>query len=111
MNEKNLLLNQRVGHIYSKIEIDKSFIYFLMQSEQIYKQMLKLATGSNQKNLSPIELLKIQIPYNQKAIEKFIKIIKPIYENLIINQVANKELSNLRDWLLPMLMNGQVKVR
>jgi type I restriction enzyme S subunit len=111
-NEENLLLNQRVGHIYSKgINIDKSFIYFLMQSEFIYKQMLQLSTGSNQKNLSPIELLKIKIPYNYNVIVQFIKIIKPIYRKLIINQQENQELSNLRDWLLPMLMNGQVKVK
>jgi type I restriction enzyme S subunit len=112
VNEENLLLNQRVGHIYSKdTNIDQSFIYFLMQSESIYKQILQLSIGSNQKNLSPIELLKIKIPYNYNVIVQFIKIIKPIYRKLIINQQENKELSNLRDWLLPMLMNGQVKVK
>ena len=29
---------------------------------------------------------------------------------ILINQEQNQKLAELRDWLLPMLMNGQVKV-
>lgn len=31
-------------------------------------------------------------------------------ENITINLKENQQLASLRDWLLPMLMNGQVKV-
>lgn len=31
-------------------------------------------------------------------------------EKIISNRIQNQELTNLRDWLLPMLMNGQVTV-
>ncbi len=110
VNEDNLLLNQRVCKIYLE-NIDTSFIYILMQSEYIYKSAIKLATGSNQKNLSPVELLNIDIAYNIDIINNFIKIINPIYQQLINLQKENLELSNLRDWLLPMLMNGQVKIK
>lgn len=33
-----------------------------------------------------------------------------ILRKIIINRIENQKLSELRDWLLPMLMNGQVKV-
>jgi type I restriction enzyme S subunit len=33
-----------------------------------------------------------------------------IYELIINNTLQNQKLSELRDWLLPMLMNGQVTV-
>lgn len=33
-----------------------------------------------------------------------------IQEAIINNQEQNQELTKLRDWLLPMLMNGQVAV-
>jgi type I restriction enzyme S subunit len=33
-----------------------------------------------------------------------------LYESIINNAFQNQQLSSLRDWLLPMLMNGQVKV-
>jgi len=44
-------------------------------------------------------------------INKFNDIINPIFKqiNNIINE--NQQLSELRDWLLPMLMNGQVTVK
>ncbi len=37
--------------------------------------------------------------------------MKSIYQKIYNNQIQNQELSTLRDWLLPMLMNGQVKVK
>ncbi|MFY0627005.1 MAG: restriction endonuclease subunit S [Reichenbachiella sp.] len=40
----------------------------------------------------------------------FDEIINPLYEKQTIIQRENQKLSELRDWLLPMLMNGQVTV-
>ena len=37
-------------------------------------------------------------------------LIIPSYEKVISNLKQNQKLSELRDWLLPMLMNGQVSV-
>ena len=34
-----------------------------------------------------------------------------LLEKIISNRLENQKLSELRDWLLPMLMNGQVKVK
>ena len=52
--------------------------------------------------------------YNFKTIDvekiELEKIISPLFKQKIINEIENQQLSNLRDWLLPMLMNGQVKV-
>jgi len=42
--------------------------------------------------------------------EKFYKTVNPIYGQIQKNLEQNDKLSSLRDWLLPMLMNGQVKV-
>ena len=33
-----------------------------------------------------------------------------INNQIYVNEAQNQELTQLRDWLLPMLMNGQVKV-
>jgi len=37
-------------------------------------------------------------------------IVRPIRNKRELNNVENQKLTELRDWLLPMLMNGQVKV-
>lgn len=47
---------------------------------------------------------------SENLIVKFEKQISPIMDKIINNSKQNQELSALRDWLLPMLINGQVKV-
>lgn len=37
-------------------------------------------------------------------------ITKPIIDRIVKAHEENQELTQLRDWLLPMLMNGQVRV-
>jgi type I restriction enzyme S subunit len=43
--------------------------------------------------------------------ESFEEFAKSIYNLIRQNTLQNQELTALRDWLLPMLMNGQVTVR
>jgi type I restriction enzyme S subunit len=42
--------------------------------------------------------------------ERFEENTMPIFERILVNLEQNQQLSSLRDWLLPMLMNGQAKV-
>ena len=46
----------------------------------------------------------------QNVLLKFNSIIDNLLEQMKNVQRQNQELTQLRDWLLPMLMNGQVKV-
>lgn len=60
-------------------------------------------------NVKGIKALKIVRPL--KEIEKkFENLISPIIEKRHSSISENLNLSNLRDWLLPMLMNGQVTI-
>lgn len=51
----------------------------------------------------------ILVPDKDVALD-FSTQVKLFYKKLLINQKQNQELASLRDWLLPMLMNGQVTV-
>lgn len=51
----------------------------------------------------------IAIP-NMELISKIDLKLTPIINKIISNLKQNQELAQLRDWLLPMLMNGQVRV-
>ena len=53
---------------------------------------------------------KIVIVPDKKVSSKFEIQANVIYEKIKNNIFENQELTQLRDWLLPMLMNGQVKV-
>lgn len=110
--EDNLLLNQRVGKVVCEDETNKAYIYMILTSEAIKKSLEQLSNGSSQANLSPIQATKFAIPLPPRdIIDKFNSSIKPILEMDTINRRESKLLAQLRDWLLPMLMSGQVVVK
>ena len=51
----------------------------------------------------------IAIPKDSVRIE-FNKIVSPLFDKIQLNQIENDRLMQLRDWLLPMLMNGQATI-
>ena len=53
--------------------------------------------------------IKVVIP-DKKVLKRFDEIAKPMFEKQNIIGLENQKLAELRDWLLPMLMNGQVTV-
>ena len=74
--------------------------------------MWNIATGSTIKNLSLDALKRLLLPYpGVGIINNFYRIIKPINAQRINLFRENQQLTQLRDWLLPMLMNGQVTVK
>ena len=52
--------------------------------------------------------LKVIKPRNE-VLEMYHKLINPCFEKQNLIAEENQQLSSLRDWLLPMLMNGQVR--
>lgn len=46
----------------------------------------------------------------QKVIEDFIEVVKPLFDQIAINQRENSRLAALRDTLLPKLMKGEIEV-
>jgi hypothetical protein len=39
-----------------------------------------------------------------------VQFVIPVYQKILNNQRQNQHLTDWRDWLLPVLMNGQVSV-
>lgn len=76
----------------------------------IYKQYEMIANGSSQQNLSPIEAEKVIIAYNPEVATKFSTLCNEYLNTIVSNLAENQELINIRDWLLPILMNGQATI-
>ena len=86
------------------------YVYmFLYSIKQELNQVFFQGTGL--KHLQkPLFLEKqIYIPKNRE-LEEFNKLIIPLFNIVSENTRENQRLINLRDWLLPMLMNGQATV-
>jgi len=90
---KNILNNEYIFHMVKTISV----IQIMSGSIQ-----LKI----NQENLKSVNVC---VP-NETTLEKFASFAIPIRKKLINSIEENQQLASLRDWLLPMLMNGQVKV-
>jgi len=105
------LLNQRVAKIKPKNGKDFAFCYFLFRQPAMQNQLINMAKGSAQPNLSPVETGEIMliIP-SREILDKFNALASPIYKRLVQNAVENQKLAALRDLLLPKLMSGEVRV-
>ena len=82
--------------------------YYLKHVEEVLKNQ---SAGTIMKNISQSVLtdMTVSLP-PQNVLLKFNSIVDNLLEQMKNVQRQNQELTQLRDWLLPMLMNGQVKV-
>jgi type I restriction enzyme S subunit len=87
------------------------YVYSYTQSDFMFSTIKNECLGTNINNLngSLVKGFKIVIP-PVDLVEKFNNEVLSIYEMIGNNHKQNQRLSELRDWLLPMLMNGQVTV-
>lgn len=82
--------------------------YLKLMQEHIFKQ----ARGSAQPHVYPNDISKLKYLIPPKSlIEAYGKIVLRANDKISINIKENELLTELRDWLLPLLMNGQVTVK
>jgi type I restriction enzyme S subunit len=69
------------------------------------------ASGSTFKEISAsvLKALTAILP-GQEILKLFDERVTPIFQKINVLEKQNQQLEQLRDWLLPMLMNGQVRV-
>ena len=110
LNAVPMAMNQSCYALRAKDGISYTFLFFLIK-ELIHHLEVK-ASGSvfNSIVSNDIEYTNLALPSDTTLMEKYAAIVEPIFEKIESTTKENKKLSSLRDWLLPMLMNGQVTV-
>lgn len=85
------------------------FVYFTIKNS--LKAIIQYASGSTFKEVSGtvIKTVKLALPPNE-IVEEFRKKVEDLFKRQDTLEQENEQLIALRDWLLPMLMNGQVIV-
>ena len=101
--------NQAICSINVNNNSHRNYLKFFL--DDLYEYLINLSTGSARDNLSQdkIKELIVLMP-DDLSFQKFDKLIEPSYDKILNAYRENQKLTELRDWLLPMLMNGQVKV-
>ena len=102
--------NQSVVGILENEIFKSPFIYQNML--RLLKHYTSISTGNCQKHISKgaIEESLVCIPDNI-VLKQYYSLSEPIYKQMHEIALENQHLTELRDWLLPMLMNGQVTIK
>lgn len=90
----------------------KNFLYMVATSSQFIAHCTQSATGTSNshKRVNPGVMMRFPVPFNLEVAKALGEKLDPMIKKIIINKRENTGLARLRDWLLPMLMNGQVTV-
>lgn len=120
---KHLLLNEEMQPLIERSIFSTGFlglqcssegfeyIATYIKSEYFEKVKNKLAHGATQQAINNTDLkgIRIVIP-SDEVLTEFHDRSKSIYSLISKKNIENKELADMKDFLLPLLMNGQVTV-
>lgn len=87
------------------------YIISFINSEyfEIHKDVLAHGATQEAVNNTDLKGIKLIVPSND-ILKKFQDEAYSIYEKIYFNKLENQKLTSLRNFLLPMLMNGQINV-
>jgi len=97
------------GTVYQFEEIKKktyNYSIITMSQNSFFEYALKKSKGTRMPVVSADDLLEYSFPYNEKVFNFFNKI--PLKEIIIKANKSSKELIQLKEKLLPILINGQL---
>jgi len=110
MSGTEMAMNQTNYALLGKQNIPQYYVYHI--TLQLVGRLLKKANGAVFNAITTRDFACEQIvipPYS--TIKHFSDIVKPIYENILLNEVQSNRLSALRDTLLPKLMSSELSVK
>lgn len=101
--------NQSVVGILESGAFKHCFIYPFLVRE--IPRLMVLRTGAQQPHINKgvLDESLLVVP-DESTLEAYTRLAAPLFLQIKNYHQQNRELTQLRDWLLPMLMNGQVTV-
>jgi type I restriction enzyme, S subunit len=107
--EENFYPIDTTFYVKDKLGVKLLYFHYLMLLRTRVKQV-ESSSAVPGLNRNFVYSIKIAEPLIQ-SIQNFNEILDPIFSKIKACNKENKQLSECRDWLLPMLMNGQLKVK
>ena len=103
-------VNEHVFILNTENNWAQNYLYFTLCNKDNREMLHRLASSkAAQPGLNQVEIKSIEINIAEKEyIINFENIVKPIMEKIVLNSLENKKLADLRDTLLPKLMNGKI---
>ena len=109
ISRENVTTNQGFKSFIPSSNFSTEFIYYTIKN--LIPEIEANSSGSTfqEVSTSTLKTIKTVLP-SDEFLFSFDKKIKPLFIKQDLLEKENQELAELRDWLLPMLMNGQVRV-
>jgi type I restriction enzyme S subunit len=100
--------NQQLNTIVCGNFENRYYLYFYLKD---YFRFSRAKSGNTFANMNKGDFSSIKVirPRNE-LLKSFSQTLRPSVEQILVNSKENNRLKELRDWLLPMLMNGQVTI-
>ena len=92
---------------------DINYLFGLLNSDAFSVHLQQKASSStgSRKRIDPENCMTFTFAHNNQSARMFDEKVNAIYKKINEIRAENQQLAELRDFLLPMLMNGQVKIR
>ena len=108
----DLVISMDIAKVIPSDNLSETYLMLLFNTEHYHNYIKWYASGTIVLHLimDGMKWYKAEMP-PKDILDTFDSVYKPIAKRISETTKQNQKLSELRDWLLPMLMNGQVKVK
>lgn len=108
---KNWNTSESVFNLHPSENVSSEFLYLLLLSDVFQTYVKQNAQGGVQQGIRMASLKEYTMPLpDNEILRKFDSIIIPIITRIKENDKENDTLAQLRDTLLPKLMNGEIEI-
>ncbi|QHP56982.1 restriction endonuclease subunit S [Pectobacterium carotovorum] len=103
-------IGRGLAALNSKTGSDGFLFYVMKYFKQIFDR--RNAEGTTFGSITKNDLHSLAVTYPESALlKKYDRIVSDYNKMIFVRSLENRNLEQLRDWLLPLLMNGQVTVK
>ena len=90
----------------------KGFVYYLAKSQPFISYCTQGSTGTSHshRRINPDIMKMFKVPYNEDVMIAFSELVEPYVERIMSNRAEIFELFSLRNFVMPLLMNGQATI-
>ena len=97
--------------IRAKNQILSEYLYYALGNKSFFDYDMAGSKGSKMPRGDKTHIMNFLICYREDLAIKFSEIVKPFITQISYLRRENQQLASLRDFLLPLLMNGQVSFK
>jgi len=110
---KYATINEHVFLLRSKEKDFQEYLFYTLKREQYFDSMQRLGKAkAAQPGLNQDDLKSLDVLVPPKALyQSFSKDVRDIHKCIFNNALQNKYLTQLRDYVLPLFMTGQLSIR